>query len=301
MVSDGDSKAFSGVENVYGDVKVEKIDCVGHVQKRMGKHLLKLKASTKGKLDDGKTIEGRGKLTEAKLKQLQRYYGVAIRQNVLTKPNAADVEVEVAVYAMKKNIIATLTHSVQSSSLANQHRFCPTGEKSWCKWQQDEATGIQTYKPDNILPNVFLEILRPIFMTLGNSKLLARYGRGATQNRNECINSLVWIRCLKHKFHSVKVFRFAVASAVCHFYAGAASRQNAMYRQAIPGGSNTSNSCNSKDRKRVAKSDLSESSNSQYILNFEVMFSCPACGYVCFRNYSYSCCCYILNASLNNL
>jgi hypothetical protein len=29
MVSDGDSKSFSSVENVYGDVKVEKIDCVG--------------------------------------------------------------------------------------------------------------------------------------------------------------------------------------------------------------------------------------------------------------------------------
>jgi hypothetical protein len=52
MVSDGDSKAFSGVEDVHGDVKVEKIDCVGHVQKRIGKHLLKLKASAKGKLDD---------------------------------------------------------------------------------------------------------------------------------------------------------------------------------------------------------------------------------------------------------
>ena len=58
MVSDGDSKSFSSVENVYGDVKVENIDCVGHVQKRMGKHLLKLKSNTKGKPDDGKTIGG---------------------------------------------------------------------------------------------------------------------------------------------------------------------------------------------------------------------------------------------------
>jgi hypothetical protein len=50
MVSDGDSKAFSSVEDIYGDVKVEKLDCVGHVQKRMGKHLLKLKSTTQGKL-----------------------------------------------------------------------------------------------------------------------------------------------------------------------------------------------------------------------------------------------------------
>ena len=52
-----------------------KNDCVGHAQKRMGKHLLKLKSNTKGKLDDGKTIGGKGRLTEAKIKQFQRYYG----------------------------------------------------------------------------------------------------------------------------------------------------------------------------------------------------------------------------------
>ena len=31
MVSDGDSKAFNSVENIYGEIKVEKLDCVGHV------------------------------------------------------------------------------------------------------------------------------------------------------------------------------------------------------------------------------------------------------------------------------
>lgn len=43
MVSDGDSKAFNSVGNVYGAIKVEKLDCVGHVQKRMGKHLVEPK------------------------------------------------------------------------------------------------------------------------------------------------------------------------------------------------------------------------------------------------------------------
>lgn len=85
MVSDGDSKAFSSVEDIYGDVKVEKLDCVGHVQKRMGKHLLKLKSTTQGKLADGKTIGGCGRLTETKVLQLQKYYGLAIRQNTIKK------------------------------------------------------------------------------------------------------------------------------------------------------------------------------------------------------------------------
>ena len=230
MVSDGDSKTFSAVEDTYDGVKVEKMDCVGHVQKRMGKHLLKLKSSTKGKLKDGKTIGGRGRLTEAKIKQLQRYYGLAIRQNVLTKPNPTETEVQVAVYTMKKNIIATLSHNVEAESVAAQHRYCPPGANSWCKWQQDKATGTKTYKHENLLPPVFLDVLRPMFMTLSETNLLGRCVKGATQNRNECINSLVWIRCPKHKFHGKKIVQFAIASAVCHYHAGAASRKNIMER-----------------------------------------------------------------------
>ena len=46
MVSDCGSKAFNTVENTYDDCKVIKLDCVGHVQKRMSKHLLNLKART---------------------------------------------------------------------------------------------------------------------------------------------------------------------------------------------------------------------------------------------------------------
>lgn len=64
IVSDGDSKAFKTVENVYVGLKVIKLDCVGHVQRRVRKHLLNLKARTKGKLEDGKPIRSRGRLTD---------------------------------------------------------------------------------------------------------------------------------------------------------------------------------------------------------------------------------------------
>jgi len=108
MVSDGDNKAFNAVENMYDGCKVEKLDCVGHVQKHMGKHLMNLKATTKGKLADGKPIGGKGCLTEGRIKHLQKYYGLAIRQNTLSKANPTEREVNVAVYTMKKNIIAIL-------------------------------------------------------------------------------------------------------------------------------------------------------------------------------------------------
>ena len=256
MVSDGDSKAFNTVEDVYGDCKVIKMDCVGHVQKRMGKHLLNLKARTKGKLEDGKPIGGRGRLTEVKIKELQKYYGLAIRQNTLSKANPSDREVDVAVYSMKKNIIAILNHSVQSGDPAKQHRFCPPGESSWCKWQQDSATGTSTYNAADCLPEVFLEVLRPTFMTLSDTKLLERCVRGTTQNPNECINSMVWVRCPKHKHHGAKAIRCAAASAVCHFHRGAESRKRIMDKLSIPGDEHTSHAFGLKDRKRLRKADL---------------------------------------------
>ena len=100
MVSDGDSKAHS---SVYTDCKVEKLDYVGHIHRRMGKHLLNLKANTKGKLDDGKTIGGKGRLTEVKRKKkLQKYYGLAIRQNTISKPSPSEQEINVAVLSDEK-------------------------------------------------------------------------------------------------------------------------------------------------------------------------------------------------------
>ena len=62
MVTVKPRKAFSAVEDIYGDhCKVIKLDCVGHVQKRTGKHLVNLKAWTKGK-----PIGSRGRLSEEK-------------------------------------------------------------------------------------------------------------------------------------------------------------------------------------------------------------------------------------------
>lgn len=68
----------------HGEIKVETLDCVGHVQKRMGKHLLNL------------------------------------RQNTIGTSFPTRREVDVAVYAMKKkNIIATLHHNIKSDNPAN--------------------------------------------------------------------------------------------------------------------------------------------------------------------------------------
>ncbi|GFX49322.1 uncharacterized protein TNCV_3334401 [Trichonephila clavipes] len=84
-IGDGDSKTFSSItaSHPYGeDITVSKIECVGHVQKRMGTRLRKLKQMS-SKLSDGKSIGGKGRLTDRMIDlALDNVpYGNAIRQN----------------------------------------------------------------------------------------------------------------------------------------------------------------------------------------------------------------------------
>ena len=115
---DGDSKSYSNVCDVYPGVKVEKLECVGHVQKRVGCRLRNLKKKEKG-------LGGRGKLTNNTIDTLQNYYGIAIRQNRGELKN------------MQAAVRATLFH-VASSKQNNWHYpHCPVGSDSWCKHNPD--------------------------------------------------------------------------------------------------------------------------------------------------------------------
>ena len=71
---DGDSKAYNEVENAYKNIHVEKKECAGHVQERVGTALRKLKKETKG-------IGGTGTLTDSLIDKLQNYCGIALRSN----------------------------------------------------------------------------------------------------------------------------------------------------------------------------------------------------------------------------
>ncbi|GFW19249.1 uncharacterized protein TNCV_255761 [Trichonephila clavipes] len=84
-LGDGDSKGFLTIKEakVYGDIEVEILECVGHVQKRMSRRLRNILKMSKGiKLSDGKNISGRGRLTLKEVDSIQYYYGLAIRKNL---------------------------------------------------------------------------------------------------------------------------------------------------------------------------------------------------------------------------
>ncbi|GFT75366.1 uncharacterized protein TNCV_968021 [Trichonephila clavipes] len=98
---------------VYGDTEVEKLECVGHVQKRMGTRLRNILKMSKGiKLSDGKNISGRGRLTLKEVDSIQHYYGIAIRKNLSS------------VEDMKRAIWAIYFHKLSTEDNP-QHALCP--------------------------------------------------------------------------------------------------------------------------------------------------------------------------------
>ena len=69
--------------------RVQTLDCIGHVQKRIGTHLKALRK--KEKLTDGKSVKGsKHRLTDKAIDKLQCYYGNAIRASI--KPGKLTAE-----------------------------------------------------------------------------------------------------------------------------------------------------------------------------------------------------------------
>ena len=66
---DRDSKSYEKVKNLYTDVVVEKFECVGQIQKRVGNRLRKKE----------KGLGGKKRLTDEIIDRLQNYFGIAIR------------------------------------------------------------------------------------------------------------------------------------------------------------------------------------------------------------------------------
>ncbi|GFT22078.1 uncharacterized protein TNCV_3271381 [Trichonephila clavipes] len=106
-IGDGDTKTFNALsENKpYGDdYLIQKIECVGYVQMRMGTRLRKLiLVYSKKKLSDGKTIGGKGRLTDSLIDKLAHYYGNAIRCN-----STSVKEMRKAIWAVFGVILAAL-------------------------------------------------------------------------------------------------------------------------------------------------------------------------------------------------
>eukprot|EP00794_Sanderia_malayensis_P004894 gene4894-5534_t len=163
------------------------------------------------KLQDGGTVGGRGRLTDARIDSLQNYYGYAIRAH----PNDLKAT-QNAVWAVYNHTIAGY-----KKNLATQHKCCSKGKDSWCKYQRDVVLKTNTYDQSKCLPRVFRKELLPLFKRLSSGDLLSRCLKGLTQNQNEAINNVLWMKCPKSVFRGRKRLETAIAATVLQWNKGA--------------------------------------------------------------------------------
>lgn len=241
FLGDRDSKAHKLIveQAVYGDVEVKKLECVGHVQKRLGSRLRSLKKRA-GRLEDGKTRGGTGRLSESRIKKLQVYYGNALRYNT------HNLEV-------MQNAVMAIWHHSQSTDESPDHDLCPDGENSWCAFQRDIAKGTSDYKHEHPLPKAAANAILPTFEALSDEDLLARCLHGGAQNQNEAINALIWQRATKETHSGLAVVELTTFLAVSHFNDGVSSI-SVLQELGIEPGAHCTQACKKIDYNRIRHS-----------------------------------------------
>ena len=244
FLGDGDSKAHTRLvqEAVYGGVPVKKLECVGHVQKRLGSRLRSLKKRLgKTPLEDGKSIGGTGRLTDSRIDKLQVYYGKAIRQNTHN------------IDSMKQAVMAIWHHS-KSTDENPDHDLCPPGAESWCGFQRDEANGTADYQHEYPIPEAVADAIYPTFEALSDESLLSKCLHGGTQNQNETINGMIWQRATKETHSSLPTVEVATFLAVAHFNDGARALEYVLKELGIVPGAHCRNACAKLDQRRLNQS-----------------------------------------------
>ena len=226
--------------------RVMKLDCIGHVQKKAGIALHEFRKKNAGKLKDGLPVGGRKhRLTDSCIDKLQKYYGNAIRRNVF----AGDISSEQAkqhIKNMQNDTMAVLYHSCNIENM-ERHKFCPSGKDSWCRFKRTGSFGNKDHHPDTI----FLELLEPVFRRLSSESPLHHCLPGFSQNNNESINSLVWMRAPKQKYYGPQRVEMAAIGAIVQFNEGASGKHLVMKKAGISWGKHSERGSAQKDTKRI--------------------------------------------------
>ncbi|XP_077550765.1 uncharacterized protein LOC144164042 [Haemaphysalis longicornis] len=230
-----DTKSHLTVKDMYGKNSVQKLECTGHVQKRVGCRLRKLKKTVRG-------LGGKGNITDALTDRLQNYYGIAIRANVGN------------LSAMKQATLASLFHC-SSTDKDPRHGLCPLGPQSCCVYRRVEALGQEKYVHKGGLPNDVLNTVKTVYNNLCSDELLMKCLHGKTQNANECFNGLIWQRAPKGVYTLMYVtlptLLFAWNDAVANFNNGSVSTLEVLRKAGIEPGYYTTKACITRDQQRI--------------------------------------------------
>ena len=123
---DGDTNSEALYDKFQNDYPVKKVDCIGHVQKRMDSALRIYKNKCRGsKLPNGKTVGGRSRLTDTVVNKIQNFYVVAIRSNI-----GKLKDMQNAIWTIYFHMIM----GPSNETLNEQHQYCPVAPNSWCNY-----------------------------------------------------------------------------------------------------------------------------------------------------------------------
>lgn len=250
-LGDGDSKAFTDVaaSNLY-DQPIKKLECVGHIQKRMGKALMNVVEANKGNTfvvdrsghhlprklaanrNRGERLYrgagGADRLTKKAIKSIQGHYGAAIRSHT-------------TVDEMREAIWAIYTHR------KGDHSSCP----EWCPSRRGDMDAANKHK----LPAFICKLMQPVFERLSSQDLLERCVHGGTQNANESFHHIIWSYCPKEKFAGQKRIEFAVNVATMSFNDGERGLLPLFARAGLRIGKYHEQHAKAKDNARVKKAE----------------------------------------------
>ena len=198
-VGDGDSSSFKNLVNsdpYQGIETVRKEECLGHVQKRLKKHLKK-KSNKFCKISAGK-VERVGQL-----------YALVVAQNRGKTPS----EIQNALWNL-------LDHLVE------KHANCPYSMESWCYFQKARAANFED--PSVCIPplrqpyltDFEFERAKEVFTNFASLPMCGALTMGQTQNANESLHSIIWHHSPKAKYVGQKSIVASTALAVSTFNEG---------------------------------------------------------------------------------
>ena len=208
-IGDGDSSSFKNLiesDPYQGTVSIRKEECIGHVQKRLKKRLMK-----KGK--------GFTSLSQGKAERISHLYALVIVQH--RGKYASEIH---------DGLQVLMAHTKE------EHDQGPPGQTSWCYFQKrlakydiDGGAAPPTTREPHLSPAEYARAL-DVFTVYGSLSFCSTITMGKTQNANESLHNMLWHNSPKSKHVGQKSLSAYTALAVLSFNDGSMACSRVMHQ-----------------------------------------------------------------------
>ena len=193
-------------------------------------------------------LKEKNKLTDAVIRKRGSYYRKCIVKNKVG-PKVTKEQMSQAIQETRREILAGHFHSCLLANTALRHLYCRPEDK-WCKYVLSEKFEEQSHY---VKQECFF-LLKKEYERLTSDTILRRSLRGTTTNQQESINSTLWSRIPKRKYHGRMRVELAAASVVLNWSLGSKAHRVILEELGVQVGKTSQRLGQEKDRKRVKKS-----------------------------------------------